>query len=381
MPHQSVAPGEAVHPVASQTSQVPVPTAKWYLEPCASDAGSPRRVLVSSKTPFLVGRDHHLAVCLPSPYVSNVHAELVLQDGALLVRDLDSTNGTYINGERVCGFSSLNEGDLLQLGRDTYRVGKDSPQECRQTVCGDCLDIAFAVSNFDRLMTDRAVVPHFQPIVRTADLTLEGYEILARSDLEGLETPRAMFAIAKRFESEGPLSVLLRQEGIQIGLEIARRPNLFVNTHPGEVVTGELIESLKELRTVAPTQPITLEIHEEAVTDSADMSELRAVLHDLDMQLAYDDFGAGQARLDALIQVPPDYVKFDVGLIRNIHRAEPPHLGMIKMLVEIVHNAGAAALAEGVECEEAVTICRELGFEYAQGFHLGRPAPANELPV
>ena len=94
-------------------------------------------------------------------------------------------------------------------------------------------------------------------------------------------------------------------------MEIANRfpndLNIFVNTHPAELADANLKESLQEMRRANPGRRITLEIHEGAITSANMIRELRAVLNDLRIELAFDDFGAGQARLVELGEVRPDY--------------------------------------------------------------------------
>jgi EAL domain-containing protein (putative c-di-GMP-specific phosphodiesterase class I) len=90
--------------------------------------------------------------------------------------------------------------------------------------------------------------------------------------------------------------------------------------------------------------------------------------------LAYDDFGAGQARLVELVEVPPDYLKFDLKLVHCIDHATNERQRMLASLVQMVRELGIAALAEGVETSEEHEICRQMGFQYAQGFFFGRPA-------
>ena len=110
------------------------------------------------------------------------------------------------------------------------------------------------------------------------------------------------------------------------------------------------------------------------------MHRLRDALRDMDISLAYDDFGAGQARLLELTEVPPDYVKFDINLIRNIHLGNAGRQQTLQTLVRMVRELGIATLAEGIECAEEVEVCRQIGFDYAQGYYFGRPAPITEYP-
>jgi EAL domain-containing protein (putative c-di-GMP-specific phosphodiesterase class I) len=138
-----------------------------------------------------------------------------------------------------------------------------------------------------------------------------------------------------------------------------------------------LVMSLQELRESHPHRSMVLEIHEAAVTSSTAMRDLKKALSDLDIQLAYDDFGEGQARLGELVDVPPDYLKFDLKFVRGIEHASPDQRNMLQALVHMARSMGVAPLAEGVETPEADQACRELGFTFGQGFHYGRPATAS----
>src|SRR5690606_19128667 len=101
-----------------------------------------------------------------------------------------------------------------------------------------------------------------------------------------------------------------------------------------------------------PERPLALEIHEAAIVDERAMYSLRNTLRELHVRLAYDDFGAGQARLDELTRFRPDYVKFDMKLVRDLHQAPPERRQMVARLVDIVRELGIVPLAEGIECEE-----------------------------
>ena len=93
----------------------------------------------------------------------------------------------------------------------------------------------------------------------------------------------------------------------------------------------------------------------------------------LGLQFAYDDFGAGQARLIELSDIPPDYLKFDRGMIEGIESATPRQ-EMVSALLRVVRRLGVRVIAEGVETELVATICQRLGCDLGQGYLFGRPA-------
>jgi EAL domain-containing protein (putative c-di-GMP-specific phosphodiesterase class I) len=233
------------------------------------------------------------------------------------------------------------------------------------------------LTQFERLISERNVCPKYQPIVDIATLGVQGYEVLGRSTLFGLSSPKVMFELAARLDVEPQLSDMLRMEGV-VRSKPAGAPHLFVNTHPSELKAELLTPSLVALRAAAPAQQITIEIHESAATSPDELQVIRATLHDLNMRLAYDDFGAGQARLQEIAAVPPDYLKFDMSLIRGIDSAPASRQHLLRSLVEMARSLGIVALAEGVETESEHLACRQLGFELAQGFYYGKPA---DLPL
>src|SRR5262249_7551950 len=241
------------------------------------------------------------------------------------------------------------------------------------------VDRAMALLQFDRMMSQRAVTPHYQPIVSVNDERVVSFEVLARSRVVGLETATEMFDAAAYVQQEVGLSRLLREEGVRVGQSIGQC-GLFLNTHPAELGDERLLRSLNELREAFPGLPITLEIHEAAITGLKEMLALRAELKNLDMKLAYDDFGAGQARLLELVEVPPDYLKFDRRLIQVIHAAPQQRQQMLAALVHMVSELGIAPLAEGVESAEEAQTCQQLGFRFAQGYFYGRPAGVDKWP-
>jgi len=80
---------------------------------------------LSIKLPSTIGRGRATAVILPHPLVSRNHCELFETDGRLMVRDLGSLNGTYVNNERVTE-APLDPGDSLTVGTVTFRAEYDA---------------------------------------------------------------------------------------------------------------------------------------------------------------------------------------------------------------------------------------------------------------
>lgn len=331
--------------------------------------------ILVSNSPFTVGRKPGSSLQLNFKTISSNHAQLITHNGELWVEDLGSTNGTYVNGKKIVDRIRLNEADLVQFADIAYRVKFDQSETTSATMHEDMCDNALALVQFDRLMENRLVTPFFQPIIDLANGRFVGFEVLARSRLFGLESCAAMFDAASRLNMEVDLSRMLRWEGVRAGLNLPDGPTLFVNTHPLEIRGEGLVDSLASVRQLSREVPIVLEVHEAAITDPAEMRDLRDRLKALNIGIGYDDFGAGQTRLSELIEAPPDYLKFDISLIKDIDKAAPERQRTLASLVQVALDLGVNPLAEGVETAAEADVCRSMGFKTAQGYHFGRPAP------
>jgi EAL domain-containing protein (putative c-di-GMP-specific phosphodiesterase class I) len=144
-----------------------------------------------------------------------------------------------------------------------------------------------------------------------------------------------------------------------------------------EIGSSELLESLTNLRDLIPDADIVLETHESAVKSAAGIKVLRAALSDLNIALPYDNFGASEARLIELVEVPPDFITLDMSMIRDIDNAPVARQKMLETVVSMVNNLGIICIAKGLETAGEMRICRELGFDYGQGYLIGRPAPVH----
>jgi EAL domain-containing protein (putative c-di-GMP-specific phosphodiesterase class I) len=352
----------------------PAPPSTWHLVGQIDPSEGTRHIPIHMD-PFFVGRRSESSLCLPSNSVSSVHAEITRAGGNLMVRDLHSTNGTYVNGLKVQDTCTLLENDVVQFSDMAFRIGREDACWNTQNITAMAGDRALALIQFEKLIEGQGLVPHFQPIVRLENLEVIGYEILGRSTLFGLKKPSEMFQIAEQLDLQSRLSQLIRQEGVRQGIELDRQVNLFLNVHPSEMASSSMIDTLGELRKITPSQPITLEIHEKVVTDVHSMRKLKSILRDLDIGLAYDDFGAGQARLVEIVEVPPDYLKFDMPLIKDIDQATASRQQMLQALVKMMHDLGITTIAECIEGEAEGVACQQLGFDLGQGFFYGKPAP------
>ncbi|MEE8525788.1 MAG: EAL domain-containing protein [Thermoanaerobaculia bacterium] len=360
----------------------------WYLERPAGPGGEIVRTVLRP-LPFVVGRRSDSDLVLDTKHGSQRHAEFFARGEVLWLRDLDSTNGTSINGHRIAGEHPVRDGDVVHFADAEFRTATESPiASLHKTQVFSTSDrvrldeIVRQPMAFQEMLSDDKLKARFQPLVRLADRTVFGYEILGRGELDGRETsPGDLFFIAEKLQRQVELSVALRDKGLELGAAFPKSTALFINTHPAELTDHELLlHSLQRLRRDHPAARLVLEIHEAAVADRSALKSLQSGLEPLSIGLAFDDFGRGQNRLAELGEVAPDYLKFDVELIQQLHL--PSHRNRRKVVRSLVGGAldvGIVPIAEGIETAEEAEACTDLGFELGQGFYLGPPAPAEHF--
>jgi EAL domain-containing protein (putative c-di-GMP-specific phosphodiesterase class I) len=378
--------------IGAATGAAPSPAPgprRWFLEGVAADGS--HTVHEVAVVPFRVGRDATNELALAAPGMSRQHAVLVAaEDGRLRLTDLGSTNGTYVNRVRLAAARVLEENDVIHFGNAEFRLGllanaKDEPAADERTMiapAGKALSGHFVPHERQmiELLGGTGLGGAVQPIVQAVGGARFAYELLGRSTHPELPaSPVHLFALAARLGREAELSSAFREHGLRTVAKLAPGSTLFVNTHPEETFEPGFIEALARLPSQGLDIDLVIEVHETAVMEVERMRELAARLADLKVRFAYDDFGAGQARLNELAEVPAHFVKFDFGLVHGLNEASTAKQKLVTDLVRMVHELGSQALAEGVETEAEAEVCRQIGFDLLQGYLTGRPAPFDSL--
>ncbi|HNF88606.1 MAG TPA: EAL domain-containing protein [Thiobacillaceae bacterium] len=357
----------------------------WYLEGAA--AGGNNLLYPLERLPFRVGRDATCELSVASRDISRVHAQIEADGhGGLRVVDLGSTNGTFVNRQRIEKSADLKEGDILHFGTSEFRLKRkaaarqEAPAENadRTMFFNRSMDLPenflLQEKEFLEMLDQDLVTVAYQPIVNFGDRSLAAYEVLGRGNHSALpQAPIRLLSLAATLGKEVELSEAFRAAGARAAAARGEKLRLFMNSHPKEMFTERLYQSLAVLAGLAPNMEIVLEVHETAVAEVDKMKVMAARLKEMGILFAYDDFGAGQARLNELAEVPPDVVKFDMALIRDLHRASEKKQQMVARLVNIVLDIGSTPLAEGVETEGEAGLCLDMGFQLCQGYLTGKP--------
>ncbi len=221
----------------------------------------------------------------------------------------------------------------------------------------------------DLLAQPETISTVFQPIVSLEFGRTVGFESLSRFRAEPQRPPDRWIAEAH--------AVGL---GLEIEVECVRRamglrgtlpPDTYmsVNMSPDAILTPEMEGALG----TGSLDGLVIEITEhEAVGDYARLSARLADYRGRGARVAIDDTGAGHASMRHVTQLAPDYIKIDRSLIHDIH-LDHAKRALVKSMVTLEKDLGAAIVAEGIESPEELRTLRELGVPYGQGYLLARP--------
>ena len=145
----------------------------------------------------------------------------------------------------------------------------------------------------------------------------------------------------------------------------------------------KFIEELVQLLTYSslPLEKLCFEITETvAIGNFSNASKLINSLKKLGCKLALDDFGTGLSSFGYLKRLNVDYLKIDGVFVKDMANDEQD-FGIVKTIHELSHLFGKKTIAEYVENEDIIEKLKEIGVDYAQGYHLGKPMPIDMMAL
>jgi diguanylate cyclase (GGDEF)-like protein len=232
-------------------------------------------------------------------------------------------------------------------------------------------------------LRDERIVPFFQPIINCKTGEVFAYETLARLCQPNGETISAGMFI-ETIEKYG-MGRELDRVIIRKALEALRdrreqlqvNDKLFINLSAQEIqgrgVLGYADQLCQELH--IPPNCLVFEILErDAIGDMTHMRKFLTELRRKGFAFALDDFGSGYNSFHYLRELHFEFVKLDGDFVRNILNSKID-LALVSNLSRLCQDLGTLMVAEFVESKEIMDKLRELGVDYAQGFHLGVPTP------
>ncbi len=216
------------------------------------------------------------------------------------------------------------------------------------------------------ILDGSAFTPFFQPIVDLHTWEVVGYEALCRFD-NGIP-PDIVFRMAVLAGLGIELEVATMRAALEAAVILPAGAYLSLNASPELIGSGELPALLG-----ACQRALVLEVTEHVLVDDYTALRERLSAIGVKVRLAVDDAGAGYASLRHILELAPDFVKLDIGLIRGID-ADPARQALLAGMGYFAVKRKLRLIAEGIETTAELKALQALAIGYGQGYLLGRPA-------
>jgi PAS domain S-box-containing protein len=234
------------------------------------------------------------------------------------------------------------------------------------------------VDRIQAALSEEGFVLHAQPIIDLHTGAVVQSELLLRMCSPGgsadLIAPGAFLPVAEEYGLITEIDRWVIDRSAEIA---AAGQSVQINVSARSISDPSLVDYVKHaiVRTGADPATMVFEITETTlVSDGPAARAFVERLHELGCQVALDDFGTGYGGFTYLKQLPIDYLKIDIEFVRDL-RENTASRNVVRGIVNLAQGFGLKTVGEGVEDPQTLDLLRELGVDYAQGYHIGRPAP------
>jgi len=314
-----------------------------------------------------------LVEALAQPFTVECHAlQVEASVGIAIAPDHSQERTTLLRQADVAMYVAKRAGNRCAV----YRAEDDGHTPGRLTLVGD----------LRRAIEGGELFLNYQPKLDLGSHRVTGVEALVRwrHPERGLIPPDEFIGLAETTGLIRPLTVWVLNEALRqcrAWHDHGRAVSVAVNLSPRTLQDRELVDMVREHLDRWQVHPtwLELEITESAIMADADRAlETLLRLHDMGVGISIDDFGTGYSSLAYLKNLPVDEIKIDKSLILSMARNEDDAF-IPQSVIDLGHNLGMQVVAEGVETQRTLDRLAAMGCDRAQGYHLSRPLPANEV--
>ncbi len=227
---------------------------------------------------------------------------------------------------------------------------------------------------------------HYQPKVNANTGSIVGVEVLIRwlHKNHGMIAPDEFISLAERtglikqltrwvLKHAMQQAVLWQSSGFNIGVAVNLSTKNLLDPEFPDVIAG-LLASYD-----LPPKYLMLEITETSMMVEPEMAlEVLSRIAKMGVRISVDDFGTGFSSLAYLKKLPVNEIKIDKSFVIDMLENENDAV-IVHTTIELAHNLGLVAVAEGVENEQTLLKLKSLGCDVLQGYHICKPLPAKDL--
>lgn len=210
---------------------------------------------------------------------------------------------------------------------------------------------------------------------------LRGFEALARMKDENGDfiSPGEFIPIAEKVGLVDKLDGAVFRKSSEFFGELLRKYDLdiilSVNVSVRHLMKKDFIEEIKSIlqNSNIPPKNLEIEITESIMIDSVDKAlQVINAIEEMGVQIAIDDFGTGYSSLSYLNRFPANLLKIDKSFIDKVNDNDSSKQ-YVASIIAIGHIMGFNVISEGVEEDEQISVLKEIGCDYIQGYIWGKP--------
>ena len=226
------------------------------------------------------------------------------------------------------------------------------------------------------------IVMHFQPIIKIQTKEVAYFEALVRLNIDGsMIFPGQFIPALERAEDIHLLDHQVVSKTIWMLSQYPCLKKVAINLS-AQAFSDErllpIIENKLERYNVSPSRVIF------ELTESASLTNLAATqrmiqrLTEMGCEFSVDDFGTGFSTFAYLKELPANSVKIDGSFVKDMLN-DPIDLALVKAIKDVAHSLDKYSVAEFVENEAILLKLQEIGVDYAQGYHISKPLPIEQI--
>lgn len=229
-------------------------------------------------------------------------------------------------------------------------------------------------------------VLHYQPKIHLPDGRVTGFESLLRwrHPEHGLMPPAEFITAIEFSDLIHPVTLWVLETAVEqckAWQQQGYDTTIAVNISARNLINAELPERIREVLTRHKLSPSSLELE---ITESAIMKDpgraldVLASIHQIGVRIAIDDFGTGHSSLAYLQKLPVDNLKIDRSFIKEMLQSNET-MTIVTSIIALAHYLQIHVTAEGVENNDILRRVSRMRCDYAQGYQIARPMPAEEV--
>ena len=242
------------------------------------------------------------------------------------------------------------------------------------------------LGELDDALRDGQIRPYYQPKLNLAIGQIDAVEALVRwhHPVRGMLPPDSFIPAIEESGRIDDLTLAMLAQSIDDmrrwcdrGLVIGVAVNISAGLLTSENFASRAMALIA--RAGAPARRLTFEVTESAQFEDTDKAvAMLEQFRDSGIRISMDDYGTGQSTLNYLKLLPVSELKIDRMFVQHAH-VDRGDAMLVRSTVQLAHEMGIKVVAEGIEDAACLAFLKDIGCDYAQGYFIGRPLPADDL--